>query len=83
MPQHKGMRDAFRNGNKRSGGLAGIGGQFCTPAERDDYKAFFEPKIDKLMGAPRVFAATLEDIDQCIAIVGKQRPKADVYFAGR
>lgn len=63
------------------GGLAGIGGRFCAPAERDDYKAFFEPKIDKLMGAPRVFAGTLEDIDQCIALVEKQRPRADAYFA--
>ena len=63
------------------GGMAGMGGRFCTIAERDDYKRFFEPKINDLTGAPRVFAATLEGIDHCIALVQGQRPKADAYFA--
>ncbi len=63
------------------GGMAGLGGHFCTTAERDDYKRFFEPKINDLTGAPRVFAATLEGIDHCIALVQSQRPKADAYFA--
>ena len=65
------------------GGMAGVGGRFCSAAERDDYKKFFEPKLDALTGSPRVFAATLESIDQCIALVEKQRAKADAYFAVR
>ena len=63
------------------GELAGIGGRFCSAAERADYRKFFEPKIEALTGAPRVFAATLEDIDECTALVEKQRAKADMYFA--
>ena len=65
------------------GELAGVGGRFCSPAEHDDYKKFFEPKIKQLTGAPRVFAATLENIDHCIALVQKQRPKAEAYFAAQ
>ena len=66
-----------------SGGLAGIGGRFCSAAEREDYRAFFEPRIADLTGAPRVFAATLETIDHCTAVVEKQRANAEAYFAAR
>jgi alanyl aminopeptidase len=65
------------------GGLVGVGGRFCSKAERDDYKKFFEPRIEQLNGAPRTFASTLETIDQCIAMVEKHRAKADTYFAAR
>ena len=65
------------------GGMADVGGRFCSAAEREDYKKFFEPKLDELTGSPRVFAATLESIDQCIALVERQRTKADAYFAAR
>ncbi len=65
------------------GGLAGIGGRFCTVSERNDFKAFMEPKIGSLTGAPRVYAGTIENIDRCIALVEGQRSKADTYFARR
>ena len=63
------------------GDLASVGDSFCTSVERDDYKKFFEPKIKDLTGGTRVLAGTLESIDHCIALVDKQRAKADAYFA--
>jgi len=63
------------------GGLAAMGEGFCSPAEREDYKKFFATKVNQLTGAPRVMASALETINHCIALVEKQRIKADVYFA--
>ncbi len=65
------------------GGLAGIGGRFCTLEERDDYKRFFERRVNELSGAPRIYATTLEAIDHCIALVESQRPAAERFFADR
>jgi len=65
------------------GGLAGIGGRFCSSSERADFKSFMEPKIGDLNGAPRIFAGTMENIDRCIALVERQRLKADTFFAKR
>jgi alanyl aminopeptidase len=65
------------------GGLAGIGRRFCSARDRNDFKRFFEPKVGELTGAPRIFAGALENIDRCIALVEKQRLKADRYFAQR
>jgi alanyl aminopeptidase len=65
------------------GGLAGIGGRFCTAAEREDYRKFFAPRIAELTGAPRVYAATLESIDRCVALVEKQRANAEAYLTAR
>ena len=63
------------------GGLVGVGGRFCTPAERNDYKRFFDNKVQALTGAPRNYANVLESIDNCIAMAEKQREKANTYFA--
>src|SRR5262249_39721126 len=53
------------------GDLAGVG-TFCTAPEREDYSAFFTPKIKDLVGGPRVFATSLEQINSCIALVDTQ-----------
>jgi len=63
------------------GGLAGIGGRFCSAEEREDYKTFFEPKIDSLLGAARIYEASLESLEHCIALTSRQRAAADAYFA--
>jgi len=63
------------------GGLAGIGGRFCTQEEQADYKKFFEPKIDSLLGAARIYEASLETVEHCIALTSRQRAAADAYFA--
>ena len=41
---------------------------FCTPSRRDEVVAFFEPKLDELFGAPRLYAQSLEQIDLCLAL---------------
>jgi alanyl aminopeptidase len=65
------------------GDLAGIGGRFCTKALRDDYKRFFDGRIDKLTGGPRTMAQVLEQIDACRLLVDKQRRKAEKFFNTR
>jgi alanyl aminopeptidase len=63
------------------GNLVGVGGRFCSAAEREDYRKFFEDKVDDLTGAPRIYASTLESIDRCIALVEKQRASAEAYLS--
>ena len=63
------------------GELVGVGGGFCSAAEREDYRTFFAPKVGDLEGGPREFAATLDNITACAGLVGEQRDKAKAYFA--
>lgn len=63
------------------GGLVNVGGRFCSEAEREDYRKFFAGKVDDLEGAPREFAATLDNITACTGLSGEQRDKAKAYFA--
>ncbi len=62
-------------------GLAGMGGRFCDQALRDDYRDFFRTRVRSLVGGARVFDATLESIDHCVALAGAQRSKVNAYFA--
>jgi hypothetical protein len=62
------------------GELADVGARFCSKAQRDDYRSFFGPRIDKLTGGPRVMAQVLEQIDACRTLVEKQRRKAEKFF---
>ncbi len=61
--------------------LVGVGGAFCSAAERADFVAFFEKRVTELEGAPRAYASTLEDIDTCMVLKDAQQPKAAAYFA--
>ena len=63
------------------GNLVGVGGRFCSEAEREDYRTFFAGKVGDLEGAPREFAATLDNITACTGLAGQQRDKAKAYFA--
>ena len=51
---------------------------FITAA---DYRKFFTGKVDDLEGAPREFAATLDNIAACAGLAGSQRDKTKAYFA--
>lgn len=42
-------------------------GQLCTKRDRQEFVAFFQPKVDAMRGAPREYAQALESIDVCIA----------------
>ncbi len=63
------------------GELAGMGAEFCSVKQRDDYTRFFRGRIKDLTGARRVYASTLEKIDACIAIADAQRPKLEKALA--
>ncbi len=62
------------------GDLSGIGSRFCSKAEREDYKAFFDGRINSMQGGPRQMAQTLEQVDSCRTLIDKQRGKAEKYF---
>ena len=63
-------------------GLAGMGGRFCDQVLRKDYRDFIRPRVGALVGGKRVFDATLENIDHCVALVTAQRSTVKAYFAG-
>ncbi|HXJ43916.1 MAG TPA: ERAP1-like C-terminal domain-containing protein, partial [Bryobacteraceae bacterium] len=47
--------------------LPHVGASYCDAASRDELKAFFQPRVEKFVGAPRALDQTLESIDLCIA----------------
>lgn len=60
--------------------LPRLGAGFCTPAERDELKAFFTPMLGRMDGAERTLAETLEGIDLCVALTEAKRDEAGRYF---
>lgn len=54
------------------GVLPFVGRPFCDAAHRTDLEAFFKDRAEKLIGAKRNLAQTLEGIDQCVALKDSQ-----------
>ena len=50
-----------------TGTLPEVGDGFCDSAHRKELESFFQGRVEKLPGGPRVLAQTLETIDLCIA----------------
>lgn len=61
--------------------LPRFGAGFCTVAERDEVRDFFTPLLDRLDGAERTLAETLEGIELCAALADAKRAEADQHFA--
>ncbi|TFG85427.1 MAG: M1 family peptidase [Chromatiales bacterium] len=61
--------------------LPRFGAGFCTPEERGEVKTFFTPMLDKLDGADRTLAETLEGIELCAALAGTKRDEIGHYFS--
>jgi alanyl aminopeptidase len=61
--------------------LPRFGAGFCTLAERDELKTFFTPMLDKLDGADRTLAETLEGIELCAALAEAKRDEVGRYFS--
>jgi alanyl aminopeptidase len=57
-----------------------VGQSFCDANLRDQYKAFFAPRIDQYPGAPRDYAQVLEGIDLCIAQKSAQEPSVRAFL---
>jgi alanyl aminopeptidase len=61
--------------------LPRFGRVFCDAAHRRDVDAFFRGRAEKLTGAPRALAETLEAIDQCVALSGEQSAGVGDFLA--
>jgi len=61
--------------------LPRFGAGFCTRQEGDELKAFFTPMLDKLDGAERTLAETLEGIELCVALTEAKRDEVGRYFS--
>ncbi len=59
-----------------------VGRSFCDSESEAEFKSFFEPRIDKFIGAPRVFAQTLEGIHACIGNKHVQEPSVAEFLKG-
>ena len=57
-----------------------VGASYCDAASRDRLKTFFEPRVDKFVGAPRALNQTIESIDLCIANKAAQSPSVAEFL---
>jgi alanyl aminopeptidase len=60
--------------------LPRVGSSYCDVASRDELKTYFEPRVDKFVGAPRTLAQVLEEIDLCIANKAAQGPSVAAFL---
>ncbi len=65
------------------GVLPRLGSGFCDAAHRREVEAFFRTRLNALTGAPRALAETLEEIDQCTALVADQSKAVGTFLAAR
>jgi alanyl aminopeptidase len=75
------VKDRPTGGGMDFGGMLPRTGQsYCDAQSRDELKGFFEPRVDKLMGAPRTLSQVLESIDVCIAQKKAEQPSVEVFL---
>ena len=67
----------------RKGGIAAIGGGFCSADREAEIRAFFEGKMDALEGGPRALAQTLERVHLCAALSEAKTAEVTAYFESR
>jgi cytosol alanyl aminopeptidase len=46
--------------------LIGVAAKLCTDQARGDIEWFFKPMVEEIVGAPRVYANTIETVDRCV-----------------
>src|SRR5262249_49893771 len=61
-------------------GLTMVGQAFCTKENLEKEKVFFEPRMSKYTGGPRMLAQTIENIEQCIARKEKQQAGVTAFY---
>jgi alanyl aminopeptidase len=73
---------------KRTGGVfdAGayfpyVGAPFCDSKSEAEYKAFFEPRLDSLLGSRHTFSEMLDRIHACIAFKAAQGAGVAAFLA--
>ena len=60
--------------------LPRVGATYCDVSSRDELKAFFAPRVDQFLGAPRSLDQTLEGIDLCIASKATQSASVAAFL---
>jgi len=60
--------------------LPNVGASFCDAQSRDEFSAFFKPRVDKFVGAPRAFDQAIEAINLCIAKVDAQKADVEAFL---
>jgi alanyl aminopeptidase len=58
-----------------------VGASYCDASSRDELKAFFAPRVDKFVGAPRTLDQVIEGIDLCIARKAAEEPSVAAFLA--
>jgi alanyl aminopeptidase len=61
--------------------LPQVGRSYCDAASRDELKSFFQPRVEKFVGAPRALDQTIEGIDLCIANKSAQSASVAAFLA--
>ena len=61
--------------------LPSVGASFCDASSRDELKKFFQPRVEKFVGAPRALDQVLESIDLCIANKAAQSPSVSAFLS--
>jgi alanyl aminopeptidase len=61
--------------------LPSVGGSYCDAASRDELKTFFQPRVEKFVGAPRALDQVIEGIDLCIANKAAQSPSVAEFLS--
>jgi alanyl aminopeptidase len=59
-----------------------VGASFCDAQSEQQLKAFFKPRVEKFVGAPRLLAQTLERINNCIANKSAQEASVEAFLKG-
>jgi alanyl aminopeptidase len=57
-----------------------VGDTYCNATDKAALKEFFEPRVGKLLGAPRTLKQVLESIDVCIAQTAEQEPSVEAFL---
>jgi aminopeptidase N len=70
-------------GSFGGGMLVGIAGAFCSPADRDDARAFFGPATEQMEGTKRPLEEALERASLCVALHRAGADQVTAYFAHR
>ena len=60
--------------------LPRAGASFCDAQSKEELKTFFEPTVDKLLGARHTLNETLEGIDVCIATHAAQLESLEAFL---
>jgi alanyl aminopeptidase len=63
--------------------LPWLAGGFCKKSRAAEAKAFFEGRVDGIVGAPRNLKGALEAIELCAARVDHHREAAEAFFASQ